>query len=65
MTEWKLKCPNCGTINTIPAEDIIIECGKVRSSCNCLNCQHQFESEEEYWRWLDLDKEPLPELEED
>jgi len=58
MTLWIITCPHCGTQNEVPREEIIIRCGKLSCTCTCLNCGGEFGAEEEYWRWLGLERGP-------
>ena len=63
MAELKLSCPNCGTSNRVPADDLDLECERVSYTCVCENCGHKFSGEEPYWRWLGLEARPPDEKE--
>lgn len=52
---WIITCPNCGTPNEAPREEVVVRCGKMSCTCTCSNCGGEFDAEEEYWRWLGLE----------
>lgn len=58
MPSWILVCPNCGTENTTKRADLRAECGIIHCACTCVNCEQDFEGQQEYWRWLGLEEGP-------
>jgi hypothetical protein len=61
MAELKLRCPNCGASNTIPADELDLECETISYTCVCENCGNAFAGEEPYWRWIGLEAPPADE----
>ena len=62
MAEIRIKCPNCGTMNSIDSADAELECGILHCACTCENCKEYFEADEDYWHWLELDEDAVNEI---
>lgn len=62
MKLWTHPCPQCGTLNTIPRDNVIVECGQVTGACRCDNCRHKFTAKQDYSHWLGLEDPPPDEL---
>jgi len=64
MPVWEVQCPKCGSVNQVTKDAVIVRCGMAECTCVCTNCKTEFNSEQEYWRWLGLDHGPASEPQE-
>ena len=62
---WDLNCPYCGTENEIMKQVIIVKCGVAYCHCTCVNCQQEFDSQQDYSIWLGLSESSLVDFEDD
>lgn len=58
MPIWEVECPNCGTVNRVDKDSVVVECGVATCTVVCTHCSEEFTEEQEYWRWLGLERDP-------